>query len=349
MLLHWMQDQNTAILHIGLPKTGTTSIQAFLWMNRDNLEAAGVRYPSFLKRRNHIPLAVYAIGERRAHLANVLGIADVAEWRQWRSKFRSRFISETSQPGTWVFSSEHMASRLLGVDRVEELQMLLAETFDSVRVVLYVRRQDDMVVSSYSTWIRDGRTEPFDLNANLQNSNRYDFRKVILRWEEVFGRSAVSVRLYPGHHADRSLIDDFANVLGLANIEDWPRPERLNRSLSAAEIEFLRRFNAHIRRLDDNLAQIPDMADPAPLIEGAIGGPSWRLGAHDSRMIMEHYAYANEWTLERVDNYEPDPDYFSPFLPAPAGGTDELTITADQAIAVAAKLWDTMEVTESER
>ncbi len=40
----------TVYLHIGIPKTGTTSIQSFLFNNRDQLLEAGILYP--LTRRS---------------------------------------------------------------------------------------------------------------------------------------------------------------------------------------------------------------------------------------------------------------------------------------------------------
>lgn len=60
-------------LHIGLEKTGTTSVQAFLHMNRAPLAQAGIWMPGCLGHLNHKLLAAYGfeVGSRDIAVTSV--------------------------------------------------------------------------------------------------------------------------------------------------------------------------------------------------------------------------------------------------------------------------------------
>lgn len=48
------------ILHLGMPKTGSTSIQTFMAQNRDNLLALGVLYPKVnISTNNHNFISIF--------------------------------------------------------------------------------------------------------------------------------------------------------------------------------------------------------------------------------------------------------------------------------------------------
>ena len=48
---------NRIILHVGVPKTGTTALQSFLYFNEDNLEKHGFCYPHLLEELKDIPFS----------------------------------------------------------------------------------------------------------------------------------------------------------------------------------------------------------------------------------------------------------------------------------------------------
>ena len=57
-----------------------------------------------------------------------------------------------------VMSNEHCSSRLRDPAQVEYLRTFLSEFFDRIRILVYIRRQDDFLVSTYSTMVKTGRT-----------------------------------------------------------------------------------------------------------------------------------------------------------------------------------------------
>jgi hypothetical protein len=114
------------VLHVGLPKTGTTYLQAVLAQHRDALREEGVLYP-FVK-----PQAMFlgAVEVRGSHEKFGLGEADVAgSWQALSDRVRSH-------DGTSVISHE-----ILGGAEPDEIARALA-TYAGLRVDVVVTARD---------------------------------------------------------------------------------------------------------------------------------------------------------------------------------------------------------------
>jgi hypothetical protein len=202
----------TLILHIGLERTGTTSLQRFCADHRRALRAASILYPTRGPVyaggawRNHIPLAscyfdddlrdfsVPFPAERKASLLTAL--------------FRE--IGSSSADVT-LLSSEHFSSRL----RRPQVQTLAADLADyERRVGVMVRPHMSRFFSSYSTHVLAGGTTGLDAYADsvLSAESRYfRYAETIRPWEEAFGRQNVGIFVYE-RNGDclRTMIDRFA-------------------------------------------------------------------------------------------------------------------------------------------
>jgi len=323
----------TAVIHIGMPKTGTTSIQALLHHNRDRLLAAGWHYPAFLKKRNHVALAVFAASSSQERTLRLAGLTSAEDHDQYRRDFGHRFVEHT-RTGDWIFSSEHLGSRLFADASVDRLAGLF-EHFDRVRILMYARRQDDMAVATYSTWLVDGRSDPFDVDFHVQHRNRYDFEMVADRWDRAFGRDAVEVRLYP----PGDVCPDFAEAVGLGSISDWHRRRQLNSSLSSTEAAFVRQMNERLGRWD------PEKRVPTRVVEnftdaflGSGRGERLRMSSTDARHLLEAYESSNASTMERAANADRFPGYFDP-PEDDFPGTVETDLAIDDALVLSQRLW----------
>ena len=323
-----------AILHIGLAKTGSTAIQAMLYRNQEFVADAGWHYPAFLNRQNHVQLAAYGASDDHHWTHRMVGAHSVEEFHRFRKEFEAEFRKATRK-GNWVFTSEHIASRLLDEDSVGRLAQLL-ERFDRVRVVMYVRRQDEMAVASHSTWARDGQPHPFWIDRHLKMANRYDYRLIAERWTSVFGSDAVEIRLYPA----RDVVDDFLALLDIdpASAHGLEQPPRTNVSLTDAELAFLRAMNHTLPRwADDRPTHL--YADFSHLIiEGSGIGERLRLDPAHRRAILDRFRESNEWVLERAANAEGNADYFDPEIGDEPANVDR-DLTTDELTEFAAILW----------
>ena len=155
------------ILHIGTEKTGTSTIQSFFHKNADKLLDHGILYPRAPygpDSASHIGLPVYARNEKRlaGDMLGKFGIKDAYAVEVFREELKTKFYNEfaSHEFHTMVLSSEHLTSRLSEPAELERLKNLL-EPMGRVEVVLYLRPQEELVASSYSTTIRLGSTQKF--------------------------------------------------------------------------------------------------------------------------------------------------------------------------------------------
>lgn len=212
-----------AILHIGTEKTGTTSIQKMLAARRQDLIKLGFCYPSCPGEESHFALAVYAAPESAPELNGAP--LDEAAFTQ---SLADELAALPDDVHTVIFSSEHCHSRLVSDGQVRKLHDLLKTFFKSVTVVVYLRRQDILACSSYSTMLKYGFAGrdifpdfPGPILANDNTIDRgiysyFDFEALLDRYASVFGKTALRPRIFENdmlHQGDVML--DFLLTCGL--------------------------------------------------------------------------------------------------------------------------------------
>ncbi|MDZ7839283.1 MAG: hypothetical protein U5R46_00460 [Gammaproteobacteria bacterium] len=212
-----------AILHIGTEKTGTTTIQQFLAKNRSQLLKKGVLVPASAENKyhNHIKLVAYArADDRQDNLRRSLGIENERDLERFRYRFRSELEREIKTAGrnaqTVVLSSEHCHSRLTSAAEVERLVDLLRPLVEDLAIVVYLRRQDKMAVSLYSTYLKLGGTgkEVFPKTATESHSY-YNLDGLLDRWARVCGEPSIIPRIYePVELKEGDTVRDFLELIG---------------------------------------------------------------------------------------------------------------------------------------
>jgi hypothetical protein len=248
------------LLHIGSEKTGTTSIQHWAAANRGPLAERGILHPAAPGERedgrprpNHVGLAL-AVSERarRPDLLGMLGLADPAAAAAYAARMERRLAEEIAAAGcgTLLLSNEHLSSRLRDEAEVAALRALVERAAGAVaewRIVLYHRRQDEMIQSIHAMRVLYGATEPFRLAARADDA-RLDPRAILGHYAAVFGEGAVTVRVF-----DRARLvggDSVADLLSLLGVDPreagFAQPPRANVSLGGAALELLRLMNAHL-------------------------------------------------------------------------------------------------------
>lgn len=241
-----------AILHIGTEKTGTTSVQQFMARHRPWLQAHGFHYPKSPGSPNHTRLFGYALSDPKL----AFGVRNAEEQGVLRKRLENELRAECeAHPGkTFLFSNEHLHSRVYHPEEVARLRDLIGTFFDRVDVLIYLRRQDELAVSLYSTLLKAG-TNPRDLLVSRpvpglprdapEQALYYDYEALIARWAEGFGEDRVIVRRFPADLVGGSIVSDVCHVAGL------PQPEhaavRANESLQPDFQEYLRLINPYLK------------------------------------------------------------------------------------------------------
>jgi hypothetical protein len=304
------------VLHIGTEKTGTTSIQDALHSQASSLAAQGFGVPSSVGCPNHTGLAMAA-----AQPDWVTDLSAPCPTEQIADALAAEVATMPTGIHTLVLSNEHCHSRLPDLASVQRLHRILAPLAETIRVVVYLRRQPELAISRMSTLFRHGATISQALPPPGHDEFFYDYAALLDRWAEVFGRAAIDARLYAeAQRLEGGVVADFFHRLG---VTPPVRTRALNPSLDPVAQEILRITNRAGLSLPSALRE--------KLEERHRGA-----GATPTRGEVEawlgYYATSNErvragWFPERDALFDNDVSlYPENRLPAPT--VDELVLAA---------------------
>lgn len=251
-----------AILHIGPHKTGTSTIQEFLGVNREKLKENGLYVPMHRSYFGESAKSwgIYCMACDRERWQShplfdfwgniVFYCSDPASASFSREQYRQSWEaamktiqSEIGDAGTVVFSSEELS--LLSMEEILYLKETLCEYFDEFTVVAYLRRQPEILVSMYTQHVRNYSTSiTFEQLCDLRGEDvSWDYEVLLLKWAGVFGQENVITRVFDRKvFLKQELTTDFLNAIGY-EANDYVNVPDTNLSLSAAAVEFAAIFN----------------------------------------------------------------------------------------------------------
>jgi hypothetical protein len=241
----------TRLLHIGIPKTGTTALQTAAARNRSELARHGVCYPG--RSGNHREAICALMGRRLGWTGSGDYVPDIRLW--------NRLLAEVeSHPASRSFLTHEFASE----SDDEQARRFRTALGDSVHVAITLRGFASLLSSSWQQYIKAGRRQPFErwLSAILRGDDRRgsasgfykrnDQAAIVARWVGVMGPERVTV-VIADKRRPTQLTDAFEDMLGLPRgllrqVDEGGLAA--NRSLSLPEAELLRRLNVIIRKQD---------------------------------------------------------------------------------------------------
>lgn len=304
------------IVHIGTEKTGTTSLQKFLGTNRDALLQRGFLVSSSLSpypiMANHERLTTIALnpaklGDGLRVRAGLKTVEDVAEWRVRVEEELSREVEAIShQPEgvpTLLLSNEHCHSRLVTREEVHYLREFFDKFADETHIIVYLRPQHELAISSYSTILRVGFHDievfPDFIEGRSKGFNRlyFQYDKLLERWAGEFGRDKITVRLYSQDHFEGDdVIQDFMSVIG-CNMDGLQVPANENVGLSAEHQAVLNAINRYIASqsgLAVTSLQRHKIVTALQAMSLASGGSGNRIKREDAIRFFHNYDDCNE-------------------------------------------------------
>lgn len=244
-----MKKFRLGIIHIGLEKTGTTTIQEFLAVNREGLKAQGFYYSKEAGDSGSQWGFVASVMDEPwisdvGYNFRVRNCDDQVKFRQELTEKLNREFNELSDCGMLIISSEHFHSRLTTKESILRLREYLSSWIDDFVVIMYLRRQDQVALSWYSTKVKCGEKDEM-LNVSLGGDYHNSYEKIFNNWSEVFGLSSVKVRLF--NKAELCGGDLLADFCKICNIDIGPLkvPKSSNLSLNQSGIDFMSEVGRH--------------------------------------------------------------------------------------------------------
>ena len=249
-----------AIIHIGMMKTGSTSIQTWLHSNRAALEDKGMQSNEGAGRfeKFHQGALKYAVYQTAMH---ELGADEKTAWvdswgeLKWEGKMyefckllTNQLEKFSGESGTFIYSDETLykcnETQMIALDKY------LSRFFDDRTYVAYIRNTVDFFVSLYSQKLHSSlffewRTQeyleflkkcandlvPYGLESSFGN---------LFDWNKALG-DRLNVRLLESDWlVNGDLIEDFASLVGVAA---FGKPGRINESFAAEYVEYVRFLN----------------------------------------------------------------------------------------------------------
>lgn len=242
--------ERARLLHIGLPKTGTTALQRAASSARAELLEAGVRYPG--TRVNHL-LAVSGFMGRRwgwpgpGHVVPGMDhwnrlMAEVEADQQRRIWLSHEFVSECDDEMAARFA-EALGPRTHVVVTLRSFAAMLPSSWQQ-----FVKSGS---VHTFDGWLAKVLADPPDLRTTPSFHRRSDHGAVVDRWVRTLGPDHVTVVVLDRNRPEL-LTEAFSALLGLPEgiLELRTDGHGTNRSMSAAEAELVRQVNKLIKATD---------------------------------------------------------------------------------------------------
>jgi len=249
------------ILHIGTEKTGTTSIQAFLKKNTDQLIKNGIYIPQtpMVGSGNHRWIPLFASKDSYADGKYIAQLFKNNEDRKEKIYHKKKeFLNECKDAAntcnTLILSSEHFQTQLRSAEEIQRLRNLVENFSDKIRIILYIRDPLKTAVSRLSTSIKSGNTPiglPSPNQTHVENLLNHD--QTIKRWQECFPDAEFMVRRFERSFLTKGdvVIDFCSQVLGDFREEEYEFTKPANETLTLTGMSLLRKLNLQFPRFVD--------------------------------------------------------------------------------------------------
>lgn len=227
-------------LHIGAHKTGTTTIQGWMYNHRHFLKSHGVS-PFFVEKgKNNVQINQTYYFD---HSKIKQGIVTIDE------QLATNLINSPEQR---IVMSSECFSWINDVNEIKKFKDALRPHFSSINILIYIRRQDRQALSHYQQRAKSWEAEGLYFSGDNKsfprlddNANAYlDYYRHFAMWGDVFGDENITFKVF-----DRALlknncvVSDFLDVLGVPFSEKDVQIKDANTSLGILNVKV-----AHILR-----------------------------------------------------------------------------------------------------
>lgn len=290
------------VIHIGMPKTGSTAIQRVMGMNRAMLRDVGIAFPKAASQGDaHHPVA-WAASLARVPRPDIEPLAELLAGLE----------QELQDGELGIISSEALFH--LPMEELQPINEWVGRISSSVLVVAYVRPP----ASYHEGWYRQiVKNKGYSLTfpEHLQKKARVRSLHRLTDYERTFGAEKLQVRPFDRSAFPRTdVIADFCKVIGIPeSVMTVPENATFNPSLDAELTEMKARMHS------EGFAQSPRLEraflewarSRTPSRRSLFSPDSWREfrdeTADEHRQLLERYGLPDDFVDEEPKEFTTKP------------------------------------------
>ncbi|CAH7390184.1 conserved hypothetical protein [Vibrio chagasii] len=208
-------------LHIGCHKTGTSSIQQTLFNIRTELLRDGISVfcsdPKGRENKNGVSYNWFNLKrENREELISGYGgkVKDYENLVEQLKKHDSEVLIWSCEAFSFYFTHQD----------IKELERYLSPYFEEIKIIVYIRRQDRLLVSHYQESSKRVNhdslyygSSPTALPKQYDHYDEYlDYNERISKWASIFGEDNIIVRVFENAIKEYGdVTNDFLSIFGV--------------------------------------------------------------------------------------------------------------------------------------
>ena len=222
------------VIHIGTLKTGTTTLQNFLYENRDNLIKEGWYYPISKEYgeayivNGRILLNPFLDNDNATVDRNLAHIV----------KLLDKYNVILSCENFWLLSLSDMKNLFLKVKKF----------YSNIKIVVYIRRQDMYIESLYCEWVKlfvhTEKRELLSFVDYVEKKEIANYLEKLMTLKDIFSDNLIVRRFERESLKKQDIVFDFLSILGInIKTEDIKLVEDKNQAIGYRLLELRRLFN----------------------------------------------------------------------------------------------------------
>jgi len=325
------------IIHIGVSKTGTSTLQNFFFKNKSNLKEKSIFYPIAFGKRQHHGLVKYVHDKNKTLPLRIFSRYTNFKLEDYQKEINNSFREEiqNSNCRKLLISSEGLA--ISNDKEIRSLKKFFDNYVSKYKIIVYLRPQVDRIFSSYTSKLEKGITKKKIIPYKSVYDDKQNYEKMLIRWGNVFGSENLVPRIFSREDFPSGDVKlDFLSILGL-NMSDFDDVENARESINVDAQRFLFGINEY---LPDIIGETKNKyrGNLGNLVQSFCRGKGLGPTRKQAEEISKIYAESNEqvrkkWFPQRKELFHIDLNKYSE--------NEQLSPELDCSFAfkIFAKLW----------
>lgn len=287
----------TLFLHIGMHKTGTSSLQMTFFRNRDILAKNDVTYLDIEDNHSAAFFSLFSNNPAGYHINRKRGIIGEAAAKAYNEKLLpilEEKLGAITTPFT-IISAEDLS--LLPRDKVPALKVFLSTYFDHIKVIGYARAPVSFVNSMAVQALKGGAT----LDSLTETPPKPEYQWRFKKYQDTFGPDHVHLRPFSRATLKNAcIVADFLDATGLpASLRGDMKLFDINASLSMTAGLVLDKVNQQVPAMVDGRPN-PRRNPNAAAMVVRLDGPAFRLTPDVIDRALAESAWDIRWMEKQL-------------------------------------------------